>query len=263
MQTEDTFSDVDGVREDREQGAANSASTETASLTIDSLVGENQQRHLVRPGEGNSSADGGESMPANHETFPFGNNVEPNETWNLDRLAAFVHRRLRRTAKDARLIGKALNLAHKQLTEEREWLRWLQKARVSKSAAYRYCKLSTGYTLEEIQACPRAAVDRLLGKLKADDQAAGGKKEKTTASNNKKHATAETAARKSAGTSSAEENGEENSEGHADREEQQQQPITADECEALRIFVLAVGGWARAEYVLRECRQQAEDVAVE
>jgi hypothetical protein len=228
MQTDDTFSHVDGVREDREPGADNSASTDAvlsaAELTIDDPIDQNRKRPVARHRPKKSpecqesggsvdvdgraiphsetterhmehgslqglaelaevsstaakdeDADGEASMPVNHETFPFGNNVEPNETWNLDRLAAFVHRRLRRTAKDAWLIGKALNLAHKQLTEEREWLHWLQKARVSKSAAYRYCKLSTGYTLEEIQACPRAAVDRLLGKLKADDQAAGEK----------------------------------------------------------------------------------------
>ena len=256
------LSHVDGVRENRGQGDENSASTEAASLTIGSLVGENQQRHLVRPGAGNSSADVGASRPANHERFPFGNNCEPNETWNLDRLAAFVRRRLRRTAKDAWLIGKALDLAHKQLTEEREWLRWLKKIGMAKSSAYRFLDLSRGYTLEDIQARPRAAVDRLLDELQPD-QAAGGKKEKTAASNNKKHATAETAARKTAGTSSEEENREENSEGHAGREEQQQPPIEPHEFEALQIFVLAVGGWTRAVYVLSEGRQQTEDVADE
>ena len=214
---------------------------------------ETTERHLER------NSGRGASRPANDETSQLWKNSEPDESWDLGRLANFIRRCLRRTAEDTWWIGRALALARKQLTDERKWLRWLAKLGIGKSSAYRFCTLSRGYTLEQIQARPGVAVDRLLKELKSDE-AVGGKKKKTTAGNSTNHSTAKTAARKSADTDSAEENGQEisveNSEEPADREEEQL-PITDAEYEAMRNFVQVCGGWTRAEYVLSEYRQEA------
>jgi hypothetical protein len=111
-------------------------------------------------GQGNDTV-----LPA-EETSQNGNNREPDESWELPQLAAFINRRLRRTDEDNWWIGKAVDLAHKKHTEERDWLRWLAATGLSKSSAYRYRDLYKGYTLEEIRARGGVGLVKLLEELR-------------------------------------------------------------------------------------------------
>ena len=226
---------------------------DTGATTISSRHLEHDSvQGLAELAEGDTTA--GEGGP---ESSQVGNNSDPDTSWPLDRLEAFIRARLRHTAADAWQIGNALDIAHKQLVEDRKWLRWLQDIGISKSSAHRFRELFNSYSLEEIHARPGIAVCRWLDDPKADDHTAGGKKEKTAA------VAAKRAPAETGGTSSEEEIGEEDSEGHAGREEEQQPPMTDAEYAALNSFVEVCGGWTRAEYVLREGRQQVEDVADE
>ena len=69
----------------------------------------------------------------------------PDKSWDLPRLGAFIIGGLRRTAEEAHWIGRALDLARKKHTADRDWLVWLREIGISKSSAYRYLEFCTGY----------------------------------------------------------------------------------------------------------------------
>ena len=115
MQTDHILSHIDKApTEGHDHGDENSVSTEAvpsaAELTIDVPVdghaiplSETTERHLGHGSlqglaelaeDGASVGEGGASSPANDETSKLWNNSEPEESWDLGRLAKFIRGRL-------------------------------------------------------------------------------------------------------------------------------------------------------------------------
>ena len=182
------------------------------------------------------------TVSANQEMFPEGNNAIPDESWDLSRLTEFITVALRRTAEDAWLIGKALDLAQPQHTKNRDWLQWLQEIGISKSTAYRYLDLCRSYTLEEVKSRPGDTISMLLKKLKGED--------KNDADENDAD-----------GDDAAPNDNDENDAGDdANEDNEEEQPsVTDEEFAAINVFVNAVGGVTRAEYIFKQIKDITND----
>jgi hypothetical protein len=281
-----------------------------ANLPTDEADAGRSESAVAEPVAGEDYTGGGQSdtdpeAETNNSSHlgnnePVRGNDEPDESWALPELAQFITRRLCRTLEDTWWIGKALAIANKRHTENRDWLRWLKAIGISKSSAYRYMDLCDGYTLDEIKARPGASVSRLLDELHdtadvddeeedndACDEDGEERYEDSDEDADEDHSCDDD------GDGDADEEDEDGDEDSAENgqaedhdddegaEEKQpptlngvpteshneapalpevQPPITHDEFAALEAFVQAVGGWSRAGYVLREGHRQAEDM---
>jgi hypothetical protein len=166
----DDLSDGNSQRQVARHRIRETPHSDTAERHLEqgSLQGSAELADDGSTGAKDENADAAMPNPANQGSSQFGNNCDPTETWDLNRLAEYIRGCLRRTAEDAWWIGQALELAHPQPADNREWLRWLKDIGISKTSAYRFCDLFRGYTLEEIQTRPGVAVDRLLNELQPD-----------------------------------------------------------------------------------------------
>lgn len=91
----------------------------------------------------------------------------PDESWDLDRLAEFCKATLRRTATDAFRLGKALSLSRDKQKEDRNWLTWLKGIPMPKSTAYRYMDLAAKFTPTQIKNLTLSDAYRILAKVRA------------------------------------------------------------------------------------------------
>ena len=200
----------------------------------------------------------------------------------MPELATFIVTSIRRTAIDAWWIGKALDIARAKHKQERKWLTWLETdvLGLSKSTAYRYMALCTTFTLEKVQTTPLSALYKLMEGAKDDDTGEndakdGAEPEEATdgaAGEELEDAGAEPAddaddqqpaiAGRIASRASAPAGKQDRD--RDDAAEQQppepQPPVTATEIDALTVFVEAVGGLTRAQYVCEEGIKQLQEL---
>ncbi len=95
----------------------------------------------------------------------------PEDSWELPALAAFITCTVRRSGLDAWWIGKALSIARKKHTRDRDWLQWLRDdvPGISKSTAYRYIDVYESFSADQVQDKPLSVLYKLM-KLQNEEE---------------------------------------------------------------------------------------------
>ena len=194
----------------------------------------------------------------------------PEESWELPELAKFITVTLRRSGGDVWWIGKALHIARGQHKVERDWLRWL-KAEVdglSRATAYRYADVYEHFTLEAAAAHPINVLYRLMRDRNdpessgdGDDQSTEAADDDDTSDDTERQPAVAGKIHSTAPSTTADQDTDRRAGNDQEPPDEPQPPVTDAEIDMLEVFVKAVGGITRAEFVFEQGVEQLKELA--